>query len=571
MPTLKKTTLNADTLTSPDLRINNDQTQKISLYEQSREERIKENMQKMKNLGLKDISLTLRSIDRPNKRQRNPALAHKAAPVIPYGPQRRSSRLQNATPVSYSEYVALNDDQDPKLEMGSKPEVYTEDHEKLLGNTEMSWTLFVDGFGKDGRRIYDPVKGKTCHQCRQKTLGLRTHCSQCNLVQGQFCGDCLYMRYGEHVVEAIENPNWICPACRGICNCSLCRQAKGWPATGSLYRKISNLGFKSVAHYLIQTQRSQNNVEKDSGSLNQVSAKRSLPFSDMETLSTESPAVNNDQLGSLKTKADEKREGESKNEESMQSGPYLATDDQSLADSHQILKRKRALSFEPECIAGQQRQTSMDHDIASSGMKENILNVEQGVDNTSSVMALVQEKEMLIVDNQHDGSNIAIEICPKLEKPSYTTEPNPNSIAGKLGQHSVNNGGCDEESRGRYKQLDVDKGSNGTLSDQELKKENKTCFVEHSKVVLDPKLKKKPARVSKLGTDGIAERLKQRHRLSKGLDEEVPPTMNDKASVMRLATNNISSGKADIDLDANPVKTSPDDFIRRLRPRIKTT
>ena len=30
---------------------------------------------------------------------------------------------------------------------------------------------------------------------RQKTLGHCTHCSECNKVQGQFCGDCLYMRY----------------------------------------------------------------------------------------------------------------------------------------------------------------------------------------------------------------------------------------------------------------------------------------------------------------------------------------------------------------------------------------
>ena len=49
---------------------------------------------------------------------------------------------------------------------GSKLEVYAEEHEKLLGNAQMSWTSFVDGYGQDGRRIYDPVKGKTCHQCR---------------------------------------------------------------------------------------------------------------------------------------------------------------------------------------------------------------------------------------------------------------------------------------------------------------------------------------------------------------------------------------------------------------------
>ncbi|GLU19964.1 hypothetical protein SLE2022_361840 [Rubroshorea leprosula] len=74
-------------------------------------------------------------------------------------------------------------------------EVYTEEHEKLLGNAKRSWTLF-----EDGNRTYDPIKGKTCHQCRQKTLGHRSCCSKCNMVQGQLGGDCLHLRYGEHFV-----------------------------------------------------------------------------------------------------------------------------------------------------------------------------------------------------------------------------------------------------------------------------------------------------------------------------------------------------------------------------------
>lgn len=61
-------------------------------------------------------------------------------------------------------------------EEGSKPELYTEEHEKLLGSTEMSWTLFVDGYGKDGKRIYDPVRGKTCHQCRSAALSSQPFC-----------------------------------------------------------------------------------------------------------------------------------------------------------------------------------------------------------------------------------------------------------------------------------------------------------------------------------------------------------------------------------------------------------
>lgn len=82
-------------------------------------------------------------------------------------------RLKSGTPVSYSEVeigkknkVALYDDEDLVFEVGSRPEIYTEEHEKLLGSTEKSWTLFVDGCGRDGKRIYDQFKGKTCHQCR---------------------------------------------------------------------------------------------------------------------------------------------------------------------------------------------------------------------------------------------------------------------------------------------------------------------------------------------------------------------------------------------------------------------
>ena len=39
--------------------------------------------------------------------------------------------------------------------------------------------LFKDGYGADGNRVYDKVNGMTCHQCRQKTLGRHTSCSEC--------------------------------------------------------------------------------------------------------------------------------------------------------------------------------------------------------------------------------------------------------------------------------------------------------------------------------------------------------------------------------------------------------
>ncbi|KAK9670433.1 hypothetical protein RND81_13G201700 [Saponaria officinalis] len=260
----------------------------VSRYEQTREQRIKENRERLQKLGIVDLSLQLKSISSTASR-RNPRSQFdrktplKSLSLVPSEPSRRSSRLQSAPPISYiepKEDKSRRRRRDIVLEVGSKPEYYTEEHDKLLGNTEMPWTFFVDGYAADGRRIYDPVNGKTCHQCRQKTLGQRTRCSQCSLVQGQFCGDCLYMRYGEHVVEANQNPNWICPPCRGICNCSLCRQAKGWPPTGSLYRRISDLGYKSVAHYLVATKRAP--PEVDTNPDTEQSTKLCLPFEGME-------------------------------------------------------------------------------------------------------------------------------------------------------------------------------------------------------------------------------------------------------------------------------------------------
>lgn len=49
----------------------------------------------------------------------------------------------------------------------------------------------------------------------------------------------LFYRYGENVTEAVINPKWTCPACRGICNCNSCRRKNGWMSTGNIYNKVS--------------------------------------------------------------------------------------------------------------------------------------------------------------------------------------------------------------------------------------------------------------------------------------------------------------------------------------------
>ncbi|XWS54852.1 hypothetical protein CRYUN_Cryun10bG0125200 [Craigia yunnanensis] len=209
-------------------------------YEKLRAQRIKENKERMQKLGIWDLSLKLKLKPKPPP--------HEIPKILPLP-------LKTLAPVSYvlnrKRKSSENDEIEIRLEEVWKPEINTEEHEMLLGDCELSWTLLVDGYGTR----------EFCHQRRLNTLGRHKRCSKCKLVQGQLCGDCLYARYGENVIEVNQNPNWICPVCRGICNCSLCRRQKGWRPTGPVYRKVKRLGFKSVAHYLIQTSRSQLKME----------------------------------------------------------------------------------------------------------------------------------------------------------------------------------------------------------------------------------------------------------------------------------------------------------------------
>ncbi|XP_067859749.1 cell division cycle-associated 7-like protein isoform X2 [Heptranchias perlo] len=106
-------------------------------------------------------------------------------------------------------------------------------------------------------KIYDRCMGNTCHQCRQKTIDTKTICrnQDCYGVRGQFCGPCLRNRYGENVKSALLNPDWVCPPCRGICNCSFCRRRDGRCATGILVHLAKFYGYDNVRAYLESLQK----------------------------------------------------------------------------------------------------------------------------------------------------------------------------------------------------------------------------------------------------------------------------------------------------------------------------
>ncbi len=46
------------------------------------------------------------------------------------------------------------------------------------------------------------------------------------------------------------DPDWSCPVCRGICNCSICRTKAGKVATGQLFHQAQSRGFASAKEYL---------------------------------------------------------------------------------------------------------------------------------------------------------------------------------------------------------------------------------------------------------------------------------------------------------------------------------
>ncbi|XP_028674133.1 cell division cycle-associated 7-like protein [Erpetoichthys calabaricus] len=106
-------------------------------------------------------------------------------------------------------------------------------------------------------KLYDKINGSTCHQCRQKTIDTKTVCRNpdCWGVRGQFCGPCLRNRYGEDVRAALLDALWVCPPCRGICNCSFCRKRDGRCATGILIHMAKFYGYNNVKEYLESLQK----------------------------------------------------------------------------------------------------------------------------------------------------------------------------------------------------------------------------------------------------------------------------------------------------------------------------
>ncbi|KAJ6419960.1 hypothetical protein OIU84_029975 [Salix udensis] len=563
----------------------------------------------MQKLGLMDLSLKLKACTAPPKRtpRTSPSSTKHPTPFLPRGPLRRSSRLQNSTPVSYSEVAltkkdGLLEDENITQEVGSKPETYTEEHEKLLGNTEKSWTLFVDGCGKDGKRIYDSINGKTCHQCRDALLMVTKAVTE---VLGVDCGGLWWCSIGagerlvmtrlgvskmlgkggpglvSEVIGVFGTWGEVCGefCCskwslveKGAENSRLSYsllQMRDGPGTvlwrlfvhevwgafsagkqkGGLPLALFIGRYQVWATSRLHTISSKPNAHKTLPM--KFLRKRSLPFANMEVVSEESLQLIYKTAEQLEHKSEDKilDEFKSKTENKISGSRNLANDGQT----------KRALTFsgsevKSENVESAKVNPEVHENLGLSKPRSGELNNEfekekhmQSNGNRATACQTefsgskarskkVESAGTHEIDDHGDLAlsmskfevNIPSESCRKQKgKRASAINPSPDSIAARLRQrHRKSSSRDDAELMGvDEKNSDVKPAVNTMSSSQNIEEENE-MHVEDDKpnaVLESSQLKKRP-RAAEPSPDSIGARLRQRRRLSKGHENELPGT-----------------------------------------------
>ncbi|KAI9378021.1 hypothetical protein POPTR_018G024400v4 [Populus trichocarpa] len=154
-----------------------------------------------------------------------------------------------------------------------------------------------------GGRIYDSDNGKTCHQCRQKTMDFAAACAiqkgnkLCTL---KFCHKCLLNRYGEKAEDVALLDDWQCPKCRGICNCSFCMKKRGHKPTGILVYTAKENGFCSVSE-LLQIKGSENLNHNKDVKASDGSSKSASSYKESTVASPWKPGKENSFDGNIET------------------------------------------------------------------------------------------------------------------------------------------------------------------------------------------------------------------------------------------------------------------------------
>ncbi|KAL8474446.1 hypothetical protein ACS0TY_031059 [Phlomoides rotata] len=234
-------------------------------YEELRNARILENQARLASLGLQKTLSELRSLTSSPKSEKT---HFKRKVDYSATTLRRSGRLRGKPPQSEGKLSYLEDADIRHILKGKRG----------LRGREISEEALSRRCESKGRgSVYDPVFGISCHFCRQKKLcgeedckrcgememdqpcAGKTDCSACHSSYGILCRACLKVRYGEEMEEVKSNKNWMCPHCieeKGvkpywICNSSICLNKRKMVPTGIAIFRARNMGYKSVAHLLM--------------------------------------------------------------------------------------------------------------------------------------------------------------------------------------------------------------------------------------------------------------------------------------------------------------------------------
>ncbi|XP_027359267.1 cell division cycle-associated protein 7-like [Abrus precatorius] len=260
-------------------------------YEALRKARMLENKARLESLG---VNKTISQLQKPKKTRPYNKRVYGLTPL------RRSQRINTATVtvtvtdhlLRGSHHLAKTTSTPPFIRKQEKETLSVEEDEieqrrpanapfiKLsVEDLKVSAEISAQRCNSKGRgSVYNSILGICCHFCRQKKLcgeedckrcgncdvnesclG-KTDCSVCHSSTGVFCRACLKIRYGEEIEEVRENKGWMCPHCieeRGmkpywICNSSICLRKRNIPPTGLAIYKAREMGYKSVAHLLME-------------------------------------------------------------------------------------------------------------------------------------------------------------------------------------------------------------------------------------------------------------------------------------------------------------------------------
>ncbi|XP_023928258.1 uncharacterized protein LOC112039599 isoform X2 [Quercus suber] len=258
-------------------------------YEDLRNARILENQARMASLGLHKTASELRSIAssvKPTNLRKHSKKDYTLTPL------RRSDRLKHsdhrlkhsstATANKRPNRVSLRRSDRLRGKEGGVSEESVEESEESyvttpsseerrpanmplvkLGGLEiqLSPEYSAQRCNSKGRgSLYDPVYGICCHFCRQKKLCGEEDCKRCSDLDMD--EPCIEMD------EVRKDKEWMCPHCveeKGInpywiCNSSLCLRKRKMAPTGIAIFRAREMGYKSVAHLLMDELQRTNKV-----------------------------------------------------------------------------------------------------------------------------------------------------------------------------------------------------------------------------------------------------------------------------------------------------------------------